>query len=122
MLSSECVFLLSFINKNSKNGYFVEDVVEIVKEFPSFYNIDNKSVLEIIDLLKNYGYISVKYNDKEKVCVSATSKGTVYLENLSENIEVESGKGYLGLSFFGGLLGGFIGSVLVLVVRFLIGG
>lgn len=122
MLSSECVFLLNFIQENSSNGYFVEDVSEIVKEFPSFYNIDSKKVIEILGLLKNYGYISVKYNDGEKVCVTSTAKGTVYLENLTELKNNEDGKSYLGLSFFGGFLGGFVGSVLVYVFYFLIGG
>ena len=122
MLSSECVFLLNFIQENSSSGYFVEDVSEIVKKFPSFYNIDAKKVIEILGLLKNYGYISVKYNDGEKVCVTSTAKGTVYLENLTELKNNEDGKSYLGLSFFGGFLGGFVGSVLVYVFYFLIGG
>ncbi len=121
MLSSECVFLLNFINRNSLNGYFVEDVEVIAKEFPSFYNIDGKKALEILVLLKNYGFISVKYNDGEKVCVKSTPKGTVYLDNFNENNSIESGKSYLGLSFFGGFLGGFLGNVLFFVIRFLIG-
>ncbi len=122
MLSSECVFLLNFISKNSSNGYFVEDVVEIAKEFPSFFNIDEKKVIEILNLLKNYGYISVKYNDGEKVCVTSTAKGTVYLENINENSDNYGGRFYFGLSFFGGFLGGFIGTILVCAFNILIGG
>ncbi len=122
MLSSECVFLLNFISKNSSNGYFVEDIAEIVKEFPSFYNIDAKKVIEILNLLKNYGYINVKYNDGEKVCVTSTAKGTVYLENINENSDNNECKSYLGISFFGGFLGGFVGSILVCILYILIGG
>ncbi len=121
MLNSECLFLLNFIKNNSLNGYFVEEIEVLVKNFPSFYKIDKNSVLEMLSILKTLGYISVKYNDGEKVCIMSTERGSIYLQSLGENDSDIRGKNLVGWAFFGGVLGGFLGSVISNVIAILLG-
>ncbi len=122
MLSSECVFLLNYIKNSSKNGYFVEDVSAISLEFPPFYKMSEEKALENIDLLKKLGYVSVKYNDGDKVCAMITERGDLYLQSLIGKGEEVGVKSTFAWSFFGGLIGGFLGAVVALALRFFTGG
>ncbi len=122
MLNSECLFLLNYIKNNSLNGYFVEEIEVLANNFPSFYKVNQKSVLEMLSILKTLGYISVKYNDGEKVCIMSTERGSVYLQSLGENDGEVKGKNLVGLLVFTSFLGGFFGSVIASFIAILIGG
>ncbi len=121
MLNSECLFLLNFIKNNSLNGYFVEEIEVLVNNFPSFYKVDKNSVLEMLSILKTLGYISVKYNDGEKVCIMSTERGSIYLQSLGENASDIKVKNLAGWAFFGSILGGFLGSVISNFIAILMG-
>lgn len=121
MLKSECLYLLNYINKNSISGFFVEEILSIVSDFPPYYNIDENKVKDIIENLKSLGYILVKYNDGERVCVKTTEKGVMYIESVSDSkVDINYKKLFL-YSFFASIIGSFIGCVLVNVLFILIG-
>lgn len=121
MLKSECVYLLNFINKNSYSGYFVEDILNIVSEFPPYYNVDENRVKELLEILKGLGYISIKYNDGEKVCITSTDKGILYLESVSEKgVNINYKKLYL-LTFLGGAIGGILGGIIAKILILIVG-
>lgn len=121
MLKSECVYLLNYINKNSISGYFVEEISEIIKEFPTYYNTSETTVKEGIETLKDLGFIMVKYNDGERVCLKATEKGVMYLESIVDKKIDFNYKKLFAISFLGGLLGGIMGCGLIKFIFILIG-
>ncbi len=120
MLKSECVHLLNYINKNSYSGYFVEDILNIASDFPEYYGVDESKVKELIEILKGLGYIIVKYNDGEKVCITSTEKGAMYLESIGDKSLNIDYKKILLFSFLGGLFGAIFG-VVMLKILFLLG-
>ena len=121
MLKSECVYLLNYINKNSCSGYFVEDILNIVSEFPIYYNVDGNKVKELLEILKGLGYISIKYNDGEKVCITSTDKGVLYLESVGEKgININYKKLYF-LTFLGGVIGGVLGGIISKIIMLIVG-
>lgn len=121
MIKGECVFLLNYINKNSCSGYFVEDIINIANEIPSYYNADENKVKEMLEILKGLGYISIKYNDGEKVCITSTEKGILYLDSIGEKGFDINYKKIFFLSFSGGLLGSFLCAIIIKILSSIIG-
>ena len=116
MLSKECIYLLNYIRLNATNEYLIISVNEIILEFPLSYAITKEAVSEMILTLKNNGYISVKYNDGESLCLKCNEKGIVFLES-NEKCEItkkDTNFKIFGLCFFASLLGAFLGVLLIL--------
>ena len=118
MLSKECVFLLNYINQNASEEYLIISVEDILLEFPASYGISKSLINEMILILKNDGFISVKYNDGESFCVKSKEKGLLY-EEQNKQIKISNKITHFksfGWALFGGFLGAFLGTILLLII------
>ncbi len=124
MLDYMASALLDIINKNCHNGgYKVFLLKDLIDAMPSAFELDETSLLECIERLKNHGYISVKYQDDIEICLLPLTKAKIESENrLEQEIEkMERQKQYFLASFLGAIAGGIIIGVLIFIIM-LVGG
>ncbi len=124
MLENVSEYLLNFIVKEVGNKYKIIDYNDIILAYPPSYLATKEKIEESIYILKNQGYIMVKYNDGESVCLSCTEKAFSYNNEYTTRLEkiTKNENKYLGWSFFGGFIGAFLGGLITLVIYVCLGG
>ncbi len=124
MLDHKTDALLDIINLHCQTGgYKVFLIEDLLSAMPSVFGLDEMSLLECIEVLKNHQYISVKYQDDIEICLMPLIKGKVESENrIDQEIEkMKCQKQYYLAGFLGSLAGGVITSVILIIIM-LIGG
>ena len=124
MLDQRTSALLDIINLNCQNGgYKVFLIKDLISFMPSALLIDEQTLLECLETLKNHQYISIKYQDDNEVCLLPLIKGKIETENrIDQEIEkINCQKQYFVAGFLGALAGGTVVAVLMAVIM-LIGG
>jgi hypothetical protein len=124
MLEKESEFLLNYIVKEVGSAYKIIEYSDIILSFPPSYTITEEKLKEALLILKNKDYISVKYNDGKSVCLCSTEKAFLYKSNLDKTTsekEIKESK-LFGISFLGGLIGGFLGALILSFIVVALGG
>ena len=122
MLDKRCFALLDIINTRCKDsgcsGYKVFSFKELKDAMPTKLLLDENGVVECLFALEERDYISVKYQDKEEICLCPLTKGRLVFENrideFLEKLRVQK-KCFL-FSFFGSLVGAILGFLLLVAV------
>lgn len=124
MLEKESEFLLNYIVKEVGSLYKIIDFDDIILAFPPSYLITLDKLNELIMILKNKDYISVRYNDGKSVCLSCTEKAFLYKSNYDNNVieKEKSQSSVFGIAFFGALVGSFFGSLILSFILITLGG
>ncbi len=125
MLDKRCFALLDIINARCVlSGYKIFDISELVSAMPKCFRADESVVKDCVATLAETGYLSVKYQDDNEICLCPLPKGrTVFEDKITQHIESVGLQKRLGLyAFFGSLLGGTLGVTLTTIILRLFGG
>ncbi len=84
MLDKKTNAVLQLLNEQAGEGYTVLEKQSLVALLPKKLGLDIEGFCSILSFLKEQGYVDVKYQDKESVCLSVTTKTHNHLEGLKE--------------------------------------
>ncbi len=120
MLDKRSMALLKIINAECiDSGYKVFSVEQLISSLPSELGVDENVFLICIKNLLDRDYISVKYQDENEICLVPLVKGRLVFENLIDE-EIEKNivtKKYFAFAFFGGIIGSFLASLVVALIK-----
>ncbi len=120
MLDKRCFALLDFFNAACESsGYKVFDTEEILLAMPKEFGMEKEGLKECVYSLCEKEYLSVKYYDDDKVCLSPLPKGRLVFEKKAEEelLNEKSVKRYFVCSFIGAAFGGTVSALIVSVIR-----
>lgn len=120
MLDKKLTAVLQLLFDKTANSYKVLSKNDILAELPQKLKLDAQALHGIITFLTENDYISVKYQDKEEICVSTTIKAESYLDgekDIQQKAKISNSQATLLLvgvflaAFFGALIAGLIGKL-----------
>lgn len=112
--------VLQLLRDKTENAYKVLDKNQMVDELAK-YKIDLQGLIAIITFLTENEYVSVKYQDKEEICIATTIKADSYLDgekDLQQKAKLTNAQSvflFVGMfvaAFLGALIAGLIGKLL----------
>lgn len=109
MLDKRTLSLLKIIDSETvSGGYKVFSFSDLVSAMPSYFDVDESGIRDLLKDLYDKEYLSVKYEDDKEVCLSPLPKGRLVFENIiDEEIEKSrSARKYFFYSFMGAASGG----------------
>lgn len=111
--------IYSIINKRCEMGEFIIiGYDDILSELPVKSSINKATVKDSLDALKKEGYISIKYEDFDRICVCILPKEVKIIDNVTYiPNQPEKKKSTFFPSFFGGVLGGILVLVAYLFLK-----
>ncbi len=120
MLDKKSSAVLELLRNKTENNYKVLDKNQLLAELPSKLKIDIQGLLAIITFLTENEYVSVKYQDKDEICICTTIKADSYLDgekDLQQKAKLTASQttvlfiGVFVAAFFGALIAGLIGKL-----------
>lgn len=120
MLDKKTSAVLELLRNKTENTYKVLDKSQLLAELPAKLKVDMQSLLAIITFLTENEYVSVKYQDKDEVCVATTIKADSYLDgekDLQQKAKLTNSQttllfvGVFVAAFLGALIAGIIGKL-----------
>lgn len=120
MLDKKSNAVLQLLRDKTENAYKVLDKNQILADLPKKYKVDMQSLLAIINFLTENEYVSVKYQDKDEICIATTVKAESYLEgekDLQQKAKISNGQatwllvGVFLAAFLGALVASLIGKL-----------
>lgn len=122
MLDKLTSAVLGIVNAASDGSYKVIDSGEFIKALPEKIKTDATGISNALSYLAERGYVDIRYSDKTTYCVCSLPKGRTYEEGVTADKSrgKRSFRNQLLLTFFGALLGAFVGGCLAgILFRFL---
>lgn len=123
MLDKRTAALLNTVNAQcSSGGYKIFSEEDFLSCFEPEWGVTGENLLHMLDHLSENGYINVKYAAGGMYCVMPLPLGRSYSEREAEkkSEDLKSLKYFAYAAFFGGLIGGGIGSLIMLVLFLLL--
>ncbi len=81
MFDNKTEYFLNLINKKCDKGNFkVISLDEFLIDFPERFYVDKESIRQMIDLLRDTGYVFIRYDSNDEVCIAPTPKGREHCE------------------------------------------
>lgn len=120
MLYKSTAALLKLLRDKTENNYKVLNKNQLLNELPAKYKVDMDGLLAIITFLTDNEYVSVKYQDKEEICIATTIKADSYLDgekNMQQKAKLTNSQttllfvGVFVAAFLGALIAGLIGKL-----------
>lgn len=120
MLDKKTSAVLKLLRDKTENTYKVLDKSQLLAELPDKLRVDVQSLLAIITFLSENEYVSVKYQDKDEICVATTIKADSYLDgekDLHQKAKLTNSQttllfvGVFIAAFLGALIAGLIGKL-----------
>ena len=120
MLDKKSTAVLQLLRDKTENAYKVLDKNDILKELPQKLKIDMQGLLAIITFLTENEYASVKYQDKDEICIATTIKADSYLDgekDMQQKAKLTNAQttflfvGVFIAAFLGALIAGLIGKL-----------
>ena len=125
MLDFKSKKLLNIINGECKGAeHKVFSFTELALFYPQKFGVSEEEVRNILKTLFARGYISVRYEDDNEVCLCITPDGRSIVENeVFESVDrLKTEKGLFVYSFVGGVFGGVFSALIFVALYFLFGG
>ncbi len=113
MLDKKTTAVMHAINEICSDGsYKVVETEDLLAQIPAKLRLDKAGLIQAVNFLKERDYISVKFSGEDEYCLCSLPKGRTFVEHRVEQKKEthKSFKNYLLISFFGAMLGAFIGS------------
>ena len=86
MLDRRSQELLRIINIECNEGsYKVLEIDDLIRQMPKKFKVDFDTINQLVNYLKIGEYISLKYSDKEVICVSPLPRGRRVFEIENED-------------------------------------
>lgn len=120
MLDKKSNAVLQLLREKTANAYKVLNKNDILAELPQKLKIDMQGLLAIVTFLTENEYVSVKYQDKDEICIATTVKADSYLDgekDLQQKAKISNAQvtwlfvGAFLAAFLGALLASFIGKL-----------
>ena len=120
MLDKKTSAVLKLLRDKTENNYKVLNKNQLLNELPAKYKVDMDGLLAIITFLTDNEYVSVKYQDKEEICIATTIKADSYLDgekNMQQKAKLTNSQttllfvGVFVAAFLGALIAGLIGKL-----------
>lgn len=120
MLDKKTAAVLQLLRDKTENAYKVLNKNQLIAELPDKLKVDAQALLAIVTFLTENEYVSVKYQDKEEICIATTIKADSYLDgenNLQQKAKLTNAQSALLLvgvfvaAFLGALIAGLIGKL-----------
>ena len=120
MLDRKSTAVLQLLRDKTANAYKVLNKNDILTELPQKLKIDMQGLLAIVTFLTENEYVSVKYQDKDEICVATTVKADSYLDgekDMQQKAKISNAQvtwlfaGAFLAAFLGALLASFIGKL-----------
>lgn len=121
MLDKKTESVLALLLRKANDEYKVLDKSDLANELPARLKQDVQSVTVALAYLKEKGYITVKYQDKDEICLCTAPKAKTYFEKekkLTPETKIINAQmwlllaGVLAASFLGALAAVTIGKIL----------
>lgn len=112
MLDKKSNAVLQLLRDKTENAYKVLNKNQILADLPKKYKVDMQSLLAIINFLTENEYVSVKYQDKDEVCIATTIKADSYLDgekDLQQKAKLTNSQSIL--LFIGVFVAAFLGAL-----------
>jgi hypothetical protein len=125
MLDFKSKKLLNIINGECKGAeYKVFSFTELALFYPQKFGVSEEEVRSVLKTLFSRGYISIRYEDDNEVCLCIMPDGRAIVENeVQESVDrLKTVKGFFVYSFIGGALGGVFSALIFVALYFLFGG
>ena len=137
MQSSIKTAILQVLGQRASGGYTIIELEEILMALPMDVNIQKSKLKEVLQQLKEEGYISIKYLDNESCCLTLLQMGreqamrviemqndgqhnkVLVVEKQESNLEERTKKSNLknmALQFTASFSGGFLAGLITLIV------
>lgn len=103
--------VLSIVNTQTDGSYKVIDVKDMIDGLPGKLKTDATGISNALQYLSERGFVDIRYSDKNTYCVCSLPKGRTYEESVSAD-KARGKKNFRNqmlLTFFGALLGAFVG-------------
>ncbi len=86
MLDRRSQELLRIINIECNEGsYKVLEIDDLIRQMPKKFKVDFDTINQLVNYLKIGEYISLKYSDKEVICISPLPRGRRVFEIENED-------------------------------------
>lgn len=113
MLDKKSNAVLTLLHSKAANAYKVLNKNELLQELPQKLKIDMQSLLAVIAFLAENEYISVKYQDKEEICIATTVKTESYLDGEKDILQkAKISNLQIAVLFAGVFLAAFLGALI----------
>ena len=113
MLDKKSTAVLALLLDKTENAYKVLTKSQILAELPKKLNIDAQTFANIVTFLTENEYVSVKYQDKEEICIATTIKAQSYLDGEKDLQQKAKISNYQVMFLFAGVfLAAFLGSLI----------
>ena len=116
MLDKKTETVLQILAKNAQSGYTVLKKQPLIDLLPAKFSMDAKGFSSVVSFLKDQGYVDVKYQDKDSICLGLTTKARNHLDGLQDTKGAKLVGNQFGLLL--ALVGvcAFVGAFLAVVV------
>lgn len=117
MLDKKNETVLSMLRDKAPNGYHVLNKTELLDSLPKRSNIDERALSDIIAYLKTNGFVDVKYQDKDDVCLCVLTKTDNYFRTERNHVEkTKITNGQIWFLFGGMFLASFLGAFFAILL------
>ena len=117
MLDKKTSAVLELLKNKTENNYKVLDKKQLIDELPAKLKIDLPSLAAIITFLTENEYVSVKYQDKDEICVATTIKADSYLDGEKDlQQKAKLTKSQAVLLFVGVFFAAFLGALAAIFI------
>ncbi len=113
MLDKKMTEVLSMLSEQVGYSYKVVKKQQLVESLPKKLKINLDTLVSIISFLKENEYLTVKYQDKNEICLSLTVKAESYLsgeKEMATKTKIANGQAWILIVsvFFAAFLGAFL--------------
>lgn len=84
MLDKNTNTVLMLLSKQAGDGYIVLEKQPLLDALPKKIGLNMQSFCSIVSFLKEQGYVDVKYQDKDTICLCTTTKARNYFDGRKE--------------------------------------
>ncbi len=121
MLDKKSISVLKAMHKLALgSAYKVVTTDEIMAILSQKSQYDNDSLKEIISFLEKQEYINIKFSEDNTYCYSILPKGSICVEQADTNSKSNKSKNIKILPYLYVAISSFIGTILALVLFFLL--
>lgn len=117
MLDKRTAAVLELLKNKTENAYKVLDKEQLLRELPKKLRIDAQGLLAIVTFLTENEYVSVKYQDKDEICIATTIKADSYIDgekDLQQKAKLTNTQ--TALLFVGVFVAAFLGALLAALI------
>ncbi len=103
--------ILSVVNAQTGGSYKVMEAKDFIDALPEKSKTDETGVANALQYLAERGFVDIRYSERDTYCVCSLPKGRTFEESAgTEKARGKQGKGkYFWITFFGAVLGAFVG-------------